>query len=142
MRSAVTGREDAAWIQYGLVNEGTSARQVGVFLQMDTMVDGNDAAPLSTSYGYSAVEQEFGPSNMPTFWQAFEEGPTQSADRLVAQGTLVGPGAVAPDRFVVGSWGRLDDVIWDYTVSGSGYGDSAVGLWWNRQSLAPQAQTT
>ena len=142
VRSAVTGKEDAAWIQYELRNVGTAAHQVGLYLQMDTMVGGNDAAPLSTSYGYSAVDQEFTRANMPTFWQAFEEGPTQEEDRLVAQGTLIGAGAVPPDRFVVGPYDRLSEVGWEYSVRGNSYGDSAVGMWWNPLSLAPGASRT
>ena len=137
VRSAVTGREDAAWIQYELRNDGSTHHNVGLYLEMDTMVSGNDAAPLSTSYGYSAVEQEFTGANMPTFWQAFEQGPTQSEDRLVAQGTLIGGGAIAPDRFVVGPYGRLVEVSWDYTIAGDSYGDSAVGMWWNPVSVGP-----
>lgn len=142
VRSAVTGQEDAAWIQYELRNVGAAAHQVGLYLQMDTMVGSNDAAPLSTSYGYSAVDQEFTRANMPTFWQAFEEGPTQSEDRLIAQGTLVGAGAVPPDRFVVGPYDRLSEVGWEYSVRGNSYGDSAVGMWWNPLSLAPGASRT
>jgi len=142
VRSAVTGKEDAAWIQYELRNVGTAAHQVGLYLQMDTMVGSNDAAPLSTSYGYSAVDQEFTRANMPTFWQAFEQGPTQSEEKLVAQGTLVGAGAVPPDRFVVGPYDRLSDVGWEYSVRGNSYGDSAVGMWWNPLSLAPGASRT
>ena len=65
--------------------------------------------------------------------------PTQGTGRLVAQGTLVGAGATAPDRFVVGPYDRLVRAEWNYTIGGGPYGDSAVGLWWNAQSLAAGA---
>ncbi|MCK5733432.1 MAG: hypothetical protein KAI38_04555, partial [Candidatus Latescibacteria bacterium] len=123
-------------------NNGAGSPEVGVFMEMDTMVGGNDSAPLSTSYGYSSVEREFTSANMPTFWQAFEVGPTQGADKLVAQGTLIGGGAQAPDRLVVGPYGSLASINWEYTAGGGEYGDSAVGIWWNPVAIASGGSRT
>ena len=141
-RSSTTGNEDTFWIQVEIANNGADSHEVGVFMEMDTMVGWNDSAPLSTSYGYSSVEREFTSANMPTFWQAFEVGPTQGADKLVAQGTLIGGGAASPDRLVVGPYSSLKSINWEYTAGGGEYGDSAVGIWWNPAAIASGGSRT
>ncbi|OQX89932.1 MAG: hypothetical protein B6D65_00630 [candidate division Zixibacteria bacterium 4484_93] len=136
-RGSTTGNDDTIWIRYIIHNGGSSSVSVGLLLEMDTMVSHNDAAPISTSFGYAGVEQEFSYPDIPSYWQAFEESPTQPDSLLVAQGTLVGSGAVVPDRFCLGPWGTYSGVEWDYEISGNPYGDSAVLLWWYPVSIPP-----
>ncbi|MBN1755343.1 gliding motility-associated C-terminal domain-containing protein [bacterium] len=126
------------FIHYTITNNDDVAHTVGVCLQMDTMIDWNDAAPLSTAYGYSAVEQDYyGPDGMPAYWTACTDPPPPAPSVVCAQGYLIGYDAVPPDRFAVGAWGSFYNVTWDYTVSGTPYGDSSVLLWWYEILLAP-----
>jgi hypothetical protein len=132
-----TGNFDTILIEYLISNRASTTRSVGILLEMDTMIHYNDAAPISTSYGYVGVEQDFSIPDIPQYWQAFQYSPTQDESLLVGQGTLIGSGAVMPNRFCLGQWGTYSNVKWNYTSSGSSYGDSAVLLWWNPVSIAP-----
>ena len=125
-------------IQYIVENPDAVAHDVGILLEMDTMVDDRDDAPLATSYGYAAVEQEFLLSDvMPDVWYAGEDDPPWGPTTLVAQGILSGLDAVTPDRFLVGSWGTYDDVTWDYTATYGDYWDSAVLIYWYPRTVPP-----
>jgi len=131
----------AILIKYIVTNVDTESHEVGVLLEIDTMVNDNDRAPLSTSFGYSDFEQGWSGSNVPTFWQAYEFDPPNVG--LVAQGTLAGGEATPPDVFIVGDWGTgLNSIAWNYAPSGANYGDSAVILRWGLDYLAPEEQRT
>ncbi|MBN1755486.1 T9SS type A sorting domain-containing protein [bacterium] len=132
-----TGLPDNILIQYTIINNSSTTKSVGVLLEMDTMIDYNDAAPISTSFGYTGVEQDFEYPYIPQYWQAFQSSPTQPESLLVGQGTLTGGYAVTPDRFCLGPWGDYDDVRWSYTSYGNTYGDSGVLLWWNPVRIYP-----
>lgn len=127
----------AILIEYELVNrDGLNAHQVGVLLELDTFINGNDNAPVLTSFGYSRNEQQFDAPAMPDFFQAFQ-GNLLRPD-TVAQATLVGLSAVRPDRLVIGDWSRLSRVQWDYALpNNTPYVDSAVLLRWNEKNLLP-----
>lgn len=138
VRSTTSGNYDTFRANYYIANEDTTGHAVGFFKMFDTMVNNNDYAPVSAGDGYNLNEREFTGADVPNFWQAFEVSPTQGDSLLMAQGTLYGGGAVKPDRFVIGDWTRLNDILWDYTPSGY-YGDSGVGMWWNPVTLSPGA---
>lgn len=133
------------FIEYYCTPTDGRSHTVGILLELDTMIDDNDAAPLSTAFGYaeapgsSGREQEFRAPYMPNYWQAFEVGPDQPPEYLVGQGILYGWGATMPDRFCVGSWPTYVDVAWDYTADTlhNTYWDSAVLLWWYPVTIAP-----
>ena len=127
-------------IQYIVENPDAVAHDVGILLEMDTMIGINDAAPLATSFGYAATEQQFLASEgtMPDVWYAGENDPPWGPDDLVAQGILSGMlEATTPDRFLVGSWPSFNDVTWDYTPSYSSYFDSAVLIYWFPRTIPP-----
>ena len=109
---------------------GASAHELGLLLELDTMVNGNDAAPILTDLGYGAVETCMS-DPVPAIWQAFEQDPTQPDSLLIACGQLEGNGAVPPDMFAIGAWGALYNGTWDYACSGSPYGDSGALLQWD-----------
>ncbi|GEM_PF-2109366 len=136
VEGASTGNDDTMLIEYFITNRSGSTKNVGILLEMDTKIHYNDAAPISTSSGYAAIEQDFSIPNIPQYWQAFQSSPTQAESLLVGQGTLIGGSAVMPDRFCLGPWGTYNDVTWDHTSGSSGYGDSAVLLWWNPTSIS------
>lgn len=137
-----SGRPDNVKIEYYIVNRDTVSHSVGILLELDTEINNNDYAPIATSFGYTGVEQDFTAPRIPQYWQAFEESPTQPESLLIGQGTLIGYGAVMPDRFCLGPWPVYNDVTWEYTSSGERYGDSAVLLWWYPVTLASGASRT
>ncbi|MBN2541328.1 gliding motility-associated C-terminal domain-containing protein [bacterium] len=125
------------FIHYRIVNNDDVNHNVGVLLQLDTMIDFNDAAPLSTAYGYSAIEQDWYAPDIPPYWTACTDPPPPDPSVICAQGYLTGYDAVSPDRFAVGSWGSFYDVDWGYSVSHLPYGDSSVLLWWYEVLIPP-----
>jgi len=131
------GDNPTVLIEYTATNVCATSRRVGVLLFLDTMIGDNDFAPIATEYGYFAVEREFVTPDIPTYWQAFESSPWQPDDSLIGGGVLVGGSAVPPDRVVFGDFWNLDDVRWDYILSGDPYSDSAVLFRWDVENLDP-----
>lgn len=128
----------AIFIQYVITNNDIVPHQVGLLLELDTNVNGNDRAKVSTSFGYKQGEQIYSAPFIPDYFQAFETTDLDSTG-VVAQGTLVGTDAVRPDLMIVGDWlVNLSKVQWDYTPQNLPFfDDSAVILRWNEQRLAP-----
>jgi len=131
-------------IRYDITNRDTVPHNVGVMLEMDTMVGPNDAAPLATAFGYSAIERDFfAPDSMPAYWFAYEIGPdVPASEQHVAFGIINGYDAVPPDRFAVGAWYRFYRAEWSYRITSDTYGDSAVLYWWNPIRLGPGESRT
>jgi len=131
----LVGGQGTVRIEYDALNVDTAPHDIGVLLQMDTQINWNDAAPISTSQGYAAQETCFDGAEVPLNWQAFEEGPNQDPSLLVGCGILDGFGATLPDRFAVGRWGWFYGADFNYACEPVGYGDSAVLLWWSAEAL-------
>ncbi|MDP2360857.1 MAG: T9SS type A sorting domain-containing protein [bacterium] len=129
-------------IEYAVTNLGNTERDVSVMLEMDTMVNWNDAAPISTSNGYVDVETCYSGSMVPNTWQAFEEGPNQDPSLLVGCGILNGHGATLPHFAAFGAWGSVYSGPFDYVCSGLQYWDSGCLLRWNAGYLNPGAGVT
>jgi hypothetical protein len=125
----VVGGQGTVRIEYDVVSD-SSPHDVALLLEMDTQVDANDAAPISTSAGYTAVETCFETGFVPNIWQAFESAPDQGPEFLVGCGILNGFGATLPDRFAVGAWSAFYNASFNYACTGNPYGDSGVLLWW------------
>ncbi|MCK5832609.1 hypothetical protein KAH81_02965 [bacterium] len=126
------------FIKYVIVNTDTVSHRVGIILQMDTMVDANDAAELGTIWGYSGIEEDWTYDSMPPWWFAYEAGPPPPAGAITAMGILDGFDAVRPDRFAVGGWGSFNSLgTWTYSTTGAPYSDSAVLYWWGVDTIAP-----
>jgi len=139
LEQTATGKTAGSiYIEYRVVNLDATAHNIGVRLQMDTMVGANDAAELATIYGYSGVDDVFSAPDIPTTWSAYRDTlPTGMPDpaSLKATGYLspgtLAPDATTPDRFAVGQWGTFTSLEpWYYTSTGSDYWDSAVLIWW------------
>lgn len=134
----------SVYIEYRVANLDASSHDIGVRLEMDTMIDDNDAAELATIYGYSGMDDVFIAPDIPSTWSAYQDTlPSGLPDpnSLKATGYLssggLAPNAVTPDRFAVGQWGTFRGLTdWYYTSSSSTYWDSAVLIWWE-DNLAP-----
>jgi len=131
-----TATEGSVKIEYVIENNDAAAHDLDLLLELDTMVNNNDAAPLSTEFGYAAVETCFDDPGIPDYWQAFEVDPNQGPEYLVGQGTLNGYDATPPVRFAVGQWGDFYNAGFNYVCDDQSYGDSAVLLWW-LNNIAP-----
>ncbi|MCP4713444.1 MAG: choice-of-anchor D domain-containing protein, partial [Planctomycetes bacterium] len=129
----------AILIRYLIANNDNIDHELGTLLELDLMIGSNDAAPVADGSNYSLLERDFVGAEMPSFWQAFQYWIHQpNFPGLIGEGNLIGNGAIQPDRFAIGQWGRLQSVSWDYVVPDSTlYNDSAVLIWWNPITLSP-----
>lgn len=142
VRSSTTGLFDTAEIRYVVTNEGTSPREIGVRILLDTMLGANDGAPFRVRGDAITSDTAYTVSDIPEFWQAFD---SLSAPSVTSQGTLSGQGATPPDRVYLSNWGSLADGVWDFDFSpgrefirkGEYEPDSAIALFWDPKPLAP-----
>ena len=136
-----SGRPDTIEISYQLHNFGSNPLNVGLRIMIDTMLNGNDAAPFRVpGIGAITTERMFDGAEVPTFWQAFQDlaDPT-----IAAQGTLIGGDAVTPTRFALANWGRIQGSVYDFTADPERQtGDSGIGIWWDDMIVAPGSATT
>ncbi|TYP72375.1 OmpL47-type beta-barrel domain-containing protein [Paenibacillus methanolicus] len=137
-----TGLPDALQIRYVITNTGETDHEVGLRLMLDTMIGGNDAAPFKVP-GTSGVEsvnyeRDYLDGDVPAFYQVFNDFDIPG---ISAQYSLEGRDATLPDRFTIASWSTMDDTLWEYAITeGRETGDSAVGMWWNPDTLSPGEQ--
>ncbi|MGC9315454.1 MAG: hypothetical protein ACP5G4_07475, partial [bacterium] len=113
----------------------------GCIVYYDTMLDWNDAAPISTAFGYTGIAEIFFAPTIPPIWRAYESGFPPSAGDLVALGILIGFEATPPDVFWYGSWpastgNGWPDADW-ISDTGAGFGDSATMVKWYPRYICP-----
>ena len=113
----------------------------GCIVYYDTMLDWNDAAEISTAFGYTGIAEIFFAPDIPPIWRAYENGFPPGAGDLVALGILIGFEATMPDIFWYGSWpssvgNGWDDADW-ITDTGAGFGDSATMVKWYPRYICP-----
>ena len=129
-------------IRYIITNTGNTSHDVGMRVMLDTMVNGNDSAPFKvpSKNGVESInfEKDYIGDEVPAFWQVFNNFDNPD---ISAQYTLSGRNVSKPDRFTIARWGGINSTKWDYSINpGARTGDSAVGMWWNPQTLQPGEQ--
>lgn len=142
VKSSTTGLSDTAQIMYTVQNTDKKPHLVGLRIMLDTMLGGNDGAPFRFGERALVADTVIQPNQMPEFWQAFD---SLSDPKVVAQGTLQGPGVTRPDKVYVSNWGALADGPWDFDFrpgrdflrQGEFELDSAVALYWDPVPLQP-----
>ena len=132
-----TGLEpDTLMYQYTLKNVSITAVNVGLRLELDTMICGVDGANISVDNGFSTVlssalwrKRDYA---VPPKWWVYDIPPVTGTPTLVGLGTVsgnpYGPPAVMPDVFEAARWNSVTGNSWS-TGSGS-INDSAVVFWW------------
>jgi len=140
--STTTGLPDTACVRYLVENTGSGVQQVGLRIMLDTMLGANDGAPFRVRESALTTDTLITGDDIPQLWQAFD---SLSEPRVMAQGTLRGPGVTTPDAVLFTNWGKLADEPWelpvepgrDFTRKGEFELDSAVALRWDESPLAP-----
>lgn len=139
-----SGRRDGVAVDYWVANADSVAVEVGVRALIDVKLHRNDGAPyIVPGVGAITTEREFGPGDVPPFWQAFES-PQYDPRELRSVGILDGQGVTSPDRFLIVHWLDILDELWDYPVDVTKpiTLDSAVALFWEPRTLAPGSSYT
>ncbi|MFP4458644.1 MAG: gliding motility-associated C-terminal domain-containing protein [Candidatus Zixiibacteriota bacterium] len=119
----------------------SSCHDVGCIVFYDTQLDGDDAAEISTSFGYAGISEIFFAPSLPSMWRAYEGGYPPSGGALEALGILTGFEAVMPDVFWYGQWGTAvgngwADAEWLADAGGT-FGDSATMVKWYQREVCP-----
>ncbi len=139
MMSVVTlggtpGENEQVKYEVVMTSADGACHQCGAMVFYDTQLNANDAAPISTSYGYTGIATIYFAPSLPTIWRAYEGGSPPSFSGLKALGILTGFEAVPPDVFWYGQWGSgvgrsWPDTDWS-TIVGGTFGDSATMVKW------------
>ncbi|HHS51127.1 MAG TPA: hypothetical protein ENN07_08440, partial [candidate division Zixibacteria bacterium] len=118
-----------------------SCHNVGCMVYWDTMLDGDDAAAIATSFGYTGISSIHYAPDIPPLWRAYEGGYPPGPGRITALGILIGFEAVMPDVFWYGQWGTSTGNGWEDTewagLTGGGFGDSAAMVKWYQRNVCP-----
>ncbi|MDR1135736.1 MAG: InlB B-repeat-containing protein [Clostridiales Family XIII bacterium] len=130
-----TARPDVMSIRYTLTNKGTSSKQIGARIMLDTMLGWNDGAPFRVpGIGDVISEIELAGSAIPEYWQAFDNLTTPN---VVATGTFYRATEERPDKVQFAAWPGIYTSSWDYIVTPGRdvTGDSAVAAYFNPRTV-------
>lgn len=151
-RGSNTGRGDTIRIAYTLTNTASLTKEVGLRLMIDTLIGANDGVPFVVPgrTGVTDKAVELRGDEAPDFIQALEQ-PDLTDPGVIVNLTLRGADATPPDRVVISAWCDANPP-WEYLADYGGPGhplqrcgsprgepDSAVGLYYEPQPLAPGA---
>ncbi len=120
-------------IEYEINNRSTEARQVGLTLLIDTMIDDNDASQMDADGTRVANQTSFTGASVPNRVLVYRV-PGNTTELTAELATATGK-AVKPDYLYVGRWPYLHAVVWEIDLTAGGYTDSGLLLKWNQTSV-------
>lgn len=152
---ATTRRTDTMRVQYTLTNRSSQTRRVGLRVMLDTLIGDNDGVPFLFA-GENTITtnaKDVRGNAVPDYIQALERASVSNPGTIVNL-AVRGGDAVPPDRLVVSGW-YTNEPPWEYLNIVGGIGapltrggapgrtpDSAVGLYYDAKSLAPNESRT
>ncbi len=128
----------ACEISYMVYNNDITDHKIAFRQAIDVLVGSNDYAPMAMGASYTSVGGIMTYPAIPYFWMAFELGPGESGDQVVARGILRGLSS-PPEVFAYGDYYYLNDDCWpaDPFVVGDIYHDSGISMLWQEQQVSP-----
>ena len=120
-------------------NDGAVPANVGIRLQVDTLIGVNDGVPFAVPGvpGLVTTFKDFAtPSTVPDFIEALEKPDLKDPGTVGHFSLKIGGGLEAPSRVSLTHWPGSFFKKWDVPLADLA-GDSAVVLYWNEQPLAP-----
>ena len=136
---------DAVLIEYHLINDSKTTKNVGIRIMMDTMLGKNDAAPFRIGNDAVIAEKSYEGDEIMDYWQSFD---SLVSPNIIAQGLLrYTPASLTPpDQLILMNWGSLADHPYQVTVTdgqsfirdGEDEPDTAVALLYKPQLLGPK----
>src|SRR5690606_40151199 len=100
-----------ARIEYRITNQGTTPRNVGLRVMLDTLLGSNDGAPFQVGGQAVLSDTAFRGDAIPDFFQAFD---SLANPQIVSQGTLRAFDTTVPDEVYFSNWGSLADGVWNF----------------------------
>lgn len=141
----ISQQPDTMKISYAVENRDTRSHEVGIRVMIDTLLGGNDGAPLRVRDQAVQRETRFMGADVASFWRAFD---SLEEPNVISRGTLRGRDILEPDSVWIANWGKLADNPWNdaayarnasFIRSGEDEPDTAVALKWNPIVLGPGA---
>ena len=129
---------DTALMKFTYTNTGATPVTLGLRLEIDTLVNGNDGANISVNNGASTVPVDTlytqNAGTLPSQWWDYDI-PPPAIPNLTGYGALYnngyGPPATKPDAFEIGYWPNVQGTgQWSTGTLGASIADSAVVYWW------------
>ena len=141
-----TGNYDTLEIRIVMTNQSESAKAVGTRFSFDTQIGSNDSAPFRAVMSGSAEqmtitsEREFTGNSIPKFWYAYQS--LNDASSLVGSGTFYNDENGKPDMVQFIRYNRMNSGDFYNTIGNSSFGDSAVNIYFDPKTLAPNESRT
>ena len=150
-----SGLGDTVRIRYDLTNLDQQEHQVGLRMMVDTLIGENDGVPFLVPglEGITEHAVDLKGAQVPNSIRALEV-PDLVNPGVIVNLSLRGGDATLPDRVLITGWYH-SDMEWDFLQGAGGIGaplkrsglesespDSAVGLFYDPQPLAPGASRT
>ncbi len=148
-RNPLTNVKDSVLIEYRLINETNSTKNIGLRIMMDTMLGKNDAAPFRIGNDSVISETVYTGSKIMDYWQSFD---SLVSPNIIAQGILrYTPASLTPpDQLILMNWGSLADNPYRVKVKkgrsfireGEDEPDTALALFYEKKPLGPKKART
>jgi hypothetical protein len=130
---------DMAEFSLYITNTNSTDVTIGGLMFFDTMVGGNDRAPLYIpGVGKRTNESAYIGSDVPSTIYSYEVDDPASPG-LVATFLTNYNGNIAPDRITLGNYGDLCASTYDYSATNNPIDDSAILAQWSNRTLAAGA---
>ena len=150
-----SGQGDTVRIEYVLLNDDSVSHDIGLRIMIDTLIGNNDGVPfvIPGREGITTQAVDLQGTEIPDSIRALEI-PDLVNPGVIVNLTLKGLDATPPDRVLITGW-YDSEMPWDFLLKAGGLGaplnrggrqyhtpDSAVGLFYEPQTMAPGAQRT
>ncbi len=133
---------DLAEFSLYITNTGSTDVQVGGLMFFDTMVGGNDQAPLYIpGVGKRINESTYTGSGVPATIYSYQRDANLTDLGLVAAFLTSYNGNIAPDWITLGNFGVMADAPYNYSATNATIFDSAILAQWSNRTLAAGAST-
>jgi outer membrane protein OmpA-like peptidoglycan-associated protein len=120
-------------IEYELENLTDEEKSIGLMLLIDTMIDDNDASQMDADKTRVRSESRFAGSRVPS--EVLVYYTPGNRNELSAVLVTDKGRAVKPDELFVGGWPDFHSTVWEPSVSGNPYFDSAILVKWAEQAV-------
>lgn len=148
VKGPTTGNLDTVEISYTIWNKDTREHNIGLRIMLDTYLGKEDGAPFRIpNIGDVTTETCLSNENLPEYWYSYDD---LSEPTVRAQGSVIIPGEIKPDKIVFASWERFNKYLWDFEFkpgrnfrrSVVGPPDSAVAIYFNSRNFKPNDNFT
>lgn len=135
----ISRRMDGVQVTYRLKNTGTTSREVGLRVMIDSLIGGNDGVPFIVPGRQGIIRNAtvFGADSIPDFVRALER-PDLSNPGVIVDLSLKSSTGDRPDEVVLTHWPG-NDALWNYNRTWAFENDSAIGLYYTQRPLAAGA---